>query len=254
MSEERPNSDLELAFGVDELPLRTLAKAGEAFHLLLREVAKEYLGTGGEPANWLVHVEPGSVLLPVRSEPANADVSASQLHQVASVVADGLATLEDSAARPEYFSDRALEHASNLARLASDDLPISVRNGGARTTLSEQLVAHVKKVLGPDAESYGTIEGDLEALNVHGTEKHFRVWDSRTGRPVRCQLTATVTLELLLPAVSRRVAVRGLIKTRPDGTPVSIKANELRVFPSDADLPTADSVRGLLKGYEVDDE
>lgn len=254
MSNDRPNTDLELAFGVDELPLRTLAKAGEAFHLLLREVAKEYLGTGGEPAKWLVHVEPGSVLLPVRSEPASADVSASQLHEVASVVADGLAALEDSASRPEYFSDRALEHASALAKFASDDLPISVRNGGARAKLSDQLVAHVKKVLGPDAESYGTIEGALEALDVHGTEKHFRVWDSRTGRPVRCQLTSTVTLELLLPAVSHRVAVRGPIRSRPDGTPVSVRADELRVFSKDADLPNADAVRGLLKGYEVDDE
>jgi hypothetical protein len=253
MSDERPNTDLELAFGVEELSLRTLSKAGEAFHGLLREVARSYLDTSGEPARWLVHVEAGSVLLPVRSEPLSADVAPSKLHEVAAVVAEGLATLEDSASRPQYFSDRALEHASNLAKLASAELPITVRNGKASASLSVQLVAHVEKVLGPDEEAIGTIEGALEALNIHGTANQFQVWDARTGKSVTCHMTSTVALGDLLPAVGHRVSVRGRVRSRPDGSPVSIRAEKLTVFPSDQDLPGADETRGLLRDFEVDE-
>lgn len=245
-------ADLELAFDVDELPLRAFVAAGERLSGLLREVASAYMGVEQEPARWLVHVESGSVLLPLRGEPTSDEIAPSRVRELAPIVAEGLAILESLPVRPPYFTDRALEHARELAKLASDDLPVSVRNGQARASLSAQLVANVDKVLGPDDLSYGTVEGALDALNVHGQVKRFHVYDAVSGLRVECRFTAKVTLEDLRPAIGRRVAVRGVIRTRPDGRPVSIDAEELHIFPVEDELPSADAVYGLLRGYEVD--
>jgi hypothetical protein len=246
-------TDLELAFDVSEVPLRALVTAGERLSGLLREVAKAYVGAEQDPARWLVHVEAGSVLLPLRAEPTSDEVAPSRLHEVGTIVADGLATLEAEAERPPYFNDRALEHARELAKVASDELPLAVRNGRARASLSVQLVANVEKVLGPDDVSHGTIEGALDALNVHGAAKRFHVYDAVSGLRVECRFTARVTLEDLRPAIGHRVAVSGTIRTRPDGRPVSIDADELHVFPPEDELPSPEAVFGLLRGYEVDE-
>lgn len=246
-------TDLELAFEVDELPLRALVAAGGAFNGLLREVAREYVGTRQDPAQWLVHIEPGCVLLPVRAEPAIDDVSPSRLREVAAVVAEGLATIEDAAVRPSYFTDRALEQARELAKLAAPEMPIAVRNGRARTSLTARLVANVEEVLGEDEQTIGTVEGKLEALNVHGQSNRFSVYDALTGSKVECNLTSRVTVEDLRLAIGRRVSVRGPVRSRPGGRVVSVQAEELHILPAEEDLPSPEDVFGILSGYEVDE-
>jgi hypothetical protein len=93
-------TDLTLSFDAEEVPLRSLLAGGRAFNRLLREVSRAYLGTEQDPAQWLVHVEAGSVLLPVRPEPTADAVSAAKLGEVASVVAEGLAAIAQEAERP----------------------------------------------------------------------------------------------------------------------------------------------------------
>jgi hypothetical protein len=246
-------TDLTLSFDAEEVPLRSLLAGGRAFNRLLREVSRAYLGTEQDPAQWLVHVEAGSVLLPVRPEPAGDAVSASKLGEVASVVAEGLAAIANEAERPPFFTDRALEQARELAKIADDDVPIAVGNGTVRTAVTARLIANVDEVLGPDEETIGTIEGALEELNVHGGSKRFGVYDALTGVRVNCHLTANVTLDDLRPAIGMRVAVRGPIRSRPDGHPTRIDAEEIQVFPAEEDLPSPDDVRGILSGYEVDE-
>ena len=133
----------------------------------------------------------------------------------------------------------------------------AVRTGlfkGARARLTTRLIANVEQVLGEDERSVGTVEGALEAVNVHGQSSKFNVYDALTGSKVECHFTASVTLDDLRPAIGRRVAVRGLIRSRPDGRPVSIDAEELHVFPAEEELPSPEDVYGILSGYEVDDE
>jgi len=249
---DHPNTDVQLAFDVVEMPLRALLRAGDEFGKLLSEVAREYLGRD-DPATWMVRVEPGSVLLPVRSEPKRDDVIPSRLRQVGPIVAEGLETLEDRAERPDYFTDKALGYACGLASVATDELPLAVQNGHGRIPITAQLIANAKRVLGPDLLAYGTIEGRLERLNVHGSANHFWVYDARTGSKVECKFSRTVTVDDLSSAnaIGRRVGVRGTIHSRPDGRPVLVDADELIVFPGTP--PPIDQALGLLKGYEVQD-
>lgn len=106
------------------------------------------------------------------------------------------------------------------------------------------------EVLGAPDVSYGTVEGLLEALNIHGANKAFGVYDPLTGKKVECKLTGKVTVEDLGPAVSKRVAVSGLIFSRSTGERISVQADELEIFPTEEDIPSPDDVLGILKGYE----
>jgi hypothetical protein len=104
--------------------------------------------------------------------------------------------------------------------------------------------------MGPPQDSIGTVEGKLQALNIHEKPPRFAIYDLLTDRRVECYFTTRIKLEDVLAGVGRRVAVTGLIKTRPTGERVSIEARELRLFPAEDELPTPDDVRGILPRSE----
>lgn len=79
-----------------------------------------------------------------------------------------------------------------------------------------QFVANVNVILGEVLYTIGTIEGRLEAFNVHGTVRYFAVYDDLTDTRIRCE-----------------------IFYRNSGDIERIKASSLDVFPDEEDLPTA---------------
>lgn len=244
---ERPDLELEVGSGV-EVELRHLVSASSTFSGLINEVAEAYTGVS-RPVKWFVDVEPGSVRLPLRATPGADGVHAAAAHEVSTVIVDGLAHLEREPTRPPYFTDKALEQSKALANLLTDDLPLAVRNGAGRLPLTKQLLVNAEKALGMPREGIGTVEGRLEALNVHEA-KEFAVW-SADGQRVKCLFGRHLTLEDVLPAVGKRVAARGRIKTRPSGDRISVEVHELRIIGADPVL--ADEVLGIFEGREVAD-
>lgn len=244
---QRRDLEIEVGHGVP-VDLRSLVSVSQKFSALIDEVASEYTGVR-HPIRWIVEVEAGSVRLPLRAEAAVEQVYPSAAHEVGTVVAGGLSQLEEKAARPAHFNDKALEQAKALAALASDDLPLAVRNGNAGVKMTRQLSVNAEKVLGVPMETFGTIEGRLEALNVHGSSRDFSVWPLE-GKAVKCVFGERLDLENdVLPAIQKRVAARGRIKTRPNGER-SVDVEELEVLPEPV---PADEVRGILKDFEVAD-
>lgn len=244
---QRRDLEIEVGHGVP-VDLRSLVSVSQKFSALIEEVANEYTGVR-HPVRWIVEVEAGSVRLPLRAETAVEQVRPSAACEIGSVIAGGLSQLEESATRPEHFNDKALEQAKALAALASDKFPLAVRNGTAGVQMTRQLSVNAEKVLGTPKETLGTIEGRLEALNVHGTSRDFSVWPVG-GKAVKCVFDDRLDLETdVLPAIQKRVAARGRIKTRPNGER-SVEVEDLKVLPSPV---SADEVRGILKGHEVAD-
>jgi hypothetical protein len=246
---EDSTSHLELDLGGEEVALQHLVSGASTFAALLREVGREYLGTSQDPARWIVQVRPGSVKLPLRPVPALDDVSPSSLPRVANAVADGMAMLDGAAKRPPYFNDKALGQAKALANLAGPEVSVTVRNGALAITLTSRVATNVDDVLGAPDVSYGTVEGRLEALNIHGTNRTFGVYEPLTSKKIDCRLSGKVTIDDLGPAIGKQVAVSGRILSRPTGERISIQADELEVFESQ-NLPEPEDVIGLLKGYE----
>jgi len=236
--------ELEVGGGEPELELRHLVSVSSTFANLVNEVAERYTGTS-KPVRWLVDVQPGCVRLPLRARPAHDSVRPSAVREIPSVIADGIAQLEREPVRPEFFNDKALEQ---VRALANAGVPLAVRNGGERVNFSAQSAANVEKVLGKVHESYGTVEGGLEELTIHGS-KEFGIWQPH-GK-VRCLFGRYVTLEDVLQGVGKRVAARGTIRHRPRVGAISVEVESLRIL--DADDVSAESVLGLCRGSEVAD-
>ncbi len=242
------STNLELELGAPEVALKHLVSATGTFAGLINEVARSYLGAAREPVIWIVEVKPGSVKLPVRPQPATDAIRPSALPEMVTAIVEGLKLIESRPERPAYFTDTALQQAKALGNLASSERPVIVRNGREQAVLTKRVPANVDEVLGKPVASFGTVEGRLEAFNIHGPTPTFSVYDVLTGSPIACRLTERVTLEDLRPAIGRRVGVRGPLKRRPNGDPVTVEAWELRVFPSQGELPKPEDVLGILNG------
>jgi hypothetical protein len=221
--------------------------ASSTFAQLISEVAKTYVGSKRDPVDWIVDVQPGSVRLPLRGRPTTDKLDPSAIREIASVIAGGIETLDARSERPPCFSDRAVQLTKALANLATDDVPISVRNGQTRIPLSTRVVANADALLGPVLASYGTIEGRLEALNIHGPRPAFAIFEPLTGHRVECYFGERVELAEVTAAIGKRVGARGRIKTRRNGERVSVEVDELRVLRDADELPPASAARGLLR-------
>lgn len=237
--------DLELQVGSETpVELRQLASVSDVFANLINDVAEAFTGHR-KPVNWTVEVQEGSVRLPLKAEPSTENVRPSAMPEIASAIAHGMAQLEQEPVRPDYFTDQGLEYAKALAGLLSDELPLSVRNGGERIALSKQLLVNVDIILGQARLSFGSVEGRLEALNIHGAKK-FSIYSSIDGKAVTCNFGRHLELDDVLHAVGKNVMVRGAVKTTPRGERSSIEAHSIRVLGSR--VVTADEVFGILEG------
>lgn len=241
--------DLSLHLDSQEVPLRHLLAAANELSGMLSEVAKAFAGTSRNPVDWIVEVEAGSVVLPLRGETTSEALSQLAVPEIAHLVVGGLELIAERPERPAYFNDAALEHAKSLSSIVyrGEPLRVYVTNGSLRAKLSAHVVANVEEVIGIPEESIGTIEGRLEALNVHGRHV-FSLWDLIGANRVDCSFGKYVQLEEVLANVGKRVAVTGLLRTRPTGKRVSIEVRSVRGFPDEADLPSVDDVHGILRG------
>ncbi len=236
--------DLELQIGSETpVELKQLVSVSEVFADLINDVAEAFTGRR-KPVKWTVEVRKGSVRLPLKAEPSSKEVRPSAMPEIASAIAHGIAQLEQEPVRPEYYTDQGLEYAKDLANLLSDDLPLSVRNGGERIPLTKQLLVNVDIVLGQSRSSFGSVEGRLEGLNIHGA-KQFRVYSSIDGKAITCNFGRNIELDDVLHAVGKNVMVRGVVKTSPRGERSSIEAHSIRVL--GARVVTADEVFGIFE-------
>lgn len=223
------------------VPLPVLVSAAGTFANLVAEVSRDFLQSS-QPVQWTVKLEQGSVIIPTKPQ-----LPETERRALIHAVAEGMAVVEERAERPPYFNDRALVQARALGNLSTDDVPIRVRNGAGAVRLTKATVAHVDQVTGDAQPRIGTVEGKLEAVDVHGRSQ-FVIWERRTGDRVECLADVEViTLDDLRAALGRRVAVRGRIRATKGGTKRRVDATELRVFPAEEDLPSADDVRGILR-------
>lgn len=242
---EHVDLELEVGSGLPQVELRHLVSLSSTFAQLINEVGEAYTGAT-KPVRWLVEVKKGSVRLPLRAEPASDEVGPSKVREIPSLISGGIAQLEREAVRPAYFTDKAL---GQVKALANGGLPLAVLNGIGRVTVTQQAAVNVDKLLGKPLESFGTVEGRLEELTIHAAPE-FSIWQA-DGLKVRCLFGQRLALPEVLAAVGKKVAARGIVKARPNGEAIAVEVEALRVL--DARDVSAESVRGLLRNYEVAD-
>ena len=242
---------VHLVLPVGRVPLSQHLRAQTAFLDLLREVSRTVAATRDDPVQWVVaEVRPSSAdyaLVPVPVP--RIRVTPETIHRMSEAIPAGLAALTERGERPQYFTDRALEHTRTLSALLTKDFPVvRISNGHARAEISREVATHVSRVLEqPYVIDMGTVEGRLEAVNVHDRDRRiFVIFDELTAQRIECRFGFRIPMDTIRQGIERRVAVTGEIRSRESGEIISVIANEIEVFPDPDDLPTADDVLGIL--------
>jgi hypothetical protein len=234
------------------LTIDHLEQVTAAFGDIVREVSGEVSQSGPGAVAWMVSdARLGSFELEVRAVPAKQTIPASMLPEIVTVIVDGMASLQDRPERPRHFNDSALRSARVLGSIIGPDVTaVRLKGNGTvgrphATVLTKQVVANVDEVIGTRLESYGTVEGVLEAITVHG-KRAFAIYEPLTNRRIDCFFE--MPTQRVFDAFEKRVAARGLIRSRRTGERISIQVHDLYVFPEEGSLPTADEVLGILGG------
>ena len=219
---------------------------------LLREVEASL--TGAQGVEWqIADMRVGSAELAMRPHlPALAgrvDVEA-----VIGAALEGLATVEDIALRPPYFTDRALRCAKSLVVASRDDANALAVFGGVkgahrRVAISNHLVAHVDELIGTASVAIGALEGTLETMTIHGATT-FNIYDAINGRRIVCRCDRD-SLFMAHKHFGKRVAVSGAVSYNAQGEATSIKVDSVRAFQT-GPLPQAKDIRGLFAENKVD--
>ena len=132
------------------------------------------------------------------------------------VVAEGLQmiTSEDLSEPPPYFTADVLNDLKKMRRLfrgkdKARDLSFHV-NGSEIATIDRRIDEKVDRILKTTYDVVGSLEGTLEAVNLHGgAVGHFTIWERLSGHPVRCEFPKKLWTHEVKSLLERRVLVSG---------------------------------------------
>jgi hypothetical protein len=131
---------------------------------------------------------------------------------------------------PDRWTQKTLEGAKRVVSVLNDGVAqITFTSAGIETiSPTQRVAATVDYLLAPAYEDYGSFEGRLETLSVHGRTR-FNIFDPITGRPVSCYFKEG-QLEKAHSAFNHRVLITGTVKYSRIGQPVSVIVDDIRVL------------------------
>lgn len=242
--------DTELTLEIDgrNVTPEMFLKSVDAFFGLLKAVTQDVC-RNGDRVSWRVQVKAGSNLVgvaPTASSPFRA------VNSITEIAKSGIQSLESKAEKPAGFPAAALEYARDLGKLVGtgehSDTTIRLWRKKESISLSRNSVTHADELLKQAfVEDHGSVEGHLEMATRHDS-KFFRVYESIWGKSIKC-FVGDGLLEEALDHFGKRVEVYGLIRYRKDGTPVSVKVEEIVPFPDPLKIPDYKDVKGILRKY-----
>lgn len=239
-----PNQ-LMIEFSGPRITADKFAHGVRHFLNFINELGKEVTGQS-KAARWTVTAKQGSIGLVLKP----FDTPAKIVDSLLNAIGNGVEVINAKATRPKYFSDNVLNEINELtsvidSRRAEVD-KIRIWTNTRTNTLSTRTMANVDSILGPHYEGPGSVEGRLETI----TERRglrFVVYQSINDRPVNCYFDEQLISQITV-AFGKRIYVRGIVRYRRSGEPISIKVEEFRVFPDSTGLPQFKDVLGIMRG------
>lgn len=144
-------------------------------------------------------------------------------------IASGIAQVveSDTTQPPPHFSADALDDLKRMRGLFTGreraGRVVFTSNGHA-TAVSANIAERVERILRNTYSALGSIEGTLEAVNLHGDKTaNFTVWDRLAGVPVRCSFPKLPEVVAQVKSMLEgHVLISGKINYFANGTPRSI--------------------------------
>lgn len=238
-------SDLTLEITGKNVTPEKFLRGVRSFFTIVAEVTAKVAGKK-TAVQWNVAVREGSNLVGLDPLPG---FNAAVIGKIMVAVADGVSQLEDRAAQPQFFSERAIKGLRDLADVVGtteeDDTRVRVWVKKEPMSLSHKAVAHVAQLLASEHEDYGSVEGRLQTVTERGGF-HFVIYQILWDDPVRCYVPDRLAQKAIAP-FGQRVEVYGQIKYRKDGKAQSIEADDIVPFPPKESIPRFREVRGILR-------
>jgi hypothetical protein len=149
-----------------------------------------------------------------------------------------------------FMSFAALKKLESLAAKARlfGSLSVFLTEDGRKqeSDITEETLYNVQQLTGIKYSGYGSISGKLEAISVHNANE-FRVWDDKSGKPVRCKYEPASQEEQIKSMLRLRVVVFGTIQSNSSGIPISLEVEDIERAPQRV-LPTIQEMSGSIKG------
>lgn len=147
---------------------------------------------------------------------------------------------------PDELNPELLEHLLHLANPVGKKLQsLSVIANDDTFDFSRDFASRVEIALTPQYECTGTVEGTLDAINVHEGVNAFWIYPRVGPKRIKCHF-AEDQKETALSAVTRDVSVTGSLRYRKNiPFPYEIVVSDIDIYPVEADLPKFDDLRGL---------
>jgi hypothetical protein len=161
-------------------------------------------------------------------------------------------SLNSKGERNEYMPDSALMKLKAIAARTKRLGPMSVfvgKNGDEAEELvniDQATLKRVKELTDVKFTGYGSIKGNLDSISVH-LKDEFRVWDSLSGRPVRCSFARSMDPQVR-DYLRQAVVVSGILQSNSAGLPIAMDVQGLDLA-SVTDAPTIEGISGLVDDF-----
>lgn len=185
----------------------------------------------------LTHSSPAAVTVEILPMKPDVDIRANVLGAFGSL--NALDTL----------GDRSRPLLSAISKLSE---PVGRRISSAKLTvgeetieLSQELRHRIEAILEAEESAWGSVDGRLEAINVHDGANVFYIYPVIGPTRVKCLFPSEVR-ETAVAAVDREARVSGTLKYKAYAQhPYEIEVEELEPLPFEDELPTLASLRGI---------
>jgi hypothetical protein len=214
--------------------------------VLLDEVDKQAFQKERTSINWRIStVSTGSVHLTFAGIPAYRATAITDVSLLIDKIQSGIATLSEKAERPQFFSDRALKNLESLSKKLDNGVSVLRLGSTSRVVnITKEIARNVDQLIGAHYESYGSIEGLLDGIDIHRSP-FFTLYTMLEDKSIKCYFDKNLQ-EQAISYLSKRVYTYGLIRSRRDGERISITVQEIELLAEEDELPTISEMAGIL--------
>lgn len=174
---------------------------------------------------------------PLPGQPPTGLIVIDSLNQISEALAHGGDLLELDA---DLLGD-----IRNLARpVGATVKSATLLFNDSRIDLTPQIISRVDAALAVDEECEGSLQGNLEQINIHLGANTFQIYPDVGPKKVTCHFPARL-YDDAISAVGRKVEVSGTLRYRArTDFPHQIAVTGIDAFPPESDLPDWDDLRG----------
>jgi len=250
-NETFPDRLLNLEFGGKRITLSDLVAASSRVLGILSDVDARTSNAPGGSLDWVIRdLRPGSAVLEVYAEPKGGN-NATDPWLPAEVVRrfkSGIRQVVERGERPPYFGERAMQQAYELVTILNTNgiQAFRVGSNGDRVEITPELRKPVREALEGSYKAIGSIEGRIEGLSAHEPPYSCTIYTLVTGEAIRCHFADPTLLTTAYNHFKRRVTLRGVLTSRPNGEVTSMRVHSIDPFPEDDELPTVDDIIGIF--------